>query len=524
MNNFPSCLGQTYEFEYDIGQWTFGSISIIKHRDTGTLRTCKKVPKQLVSNASDVLRRLRGLKELQHPHIISVVDVLEDKANYYILTEFMQGGEISDWVERLMDGYCVQEQTVATYIRQVIVAMVHCNTANIYHGSLLPSSLWLSSKMPDAVVKVADFGLAPILDPDNMIAQRNRSPYTAPEIVSGEASFADGASDMYSIGAISHALLIGRAPGSRTKEAMLSSCFAASSGGMDGTLWADRSSVSRDFVLQLLRTWDERMSPARALQHSWLKQVQPVGTVDAIAKNDKDIQSKTLCYMLAVLMVPNMLPYRDFEQLQSNFIQQDTDGDGLAPRHVVQRILRGRCALKEAVDAAIKISDVHKSDVLDLCSVACADLIAREFFASGPTNQPLQGPFKATDLAPRMVKRFFEVFGGRQPFVTLSTLRTRLKTATAIEVESHAGVKYDEVLAGFPSNGQIDSQMLTSLLVANAGRGTPLCGDDLKLARKDGYEIDPLVSFKTHVTNFLRGCGLPALARDESTDYGPSDM
>merc|ERR1719163_400939 len=205
------------------------------------------------------------------------------------------------------------------------------------------------------------------------------------------------------------------------KEPLFSSCFAIS--GADSQIWSERSPVSRDFVQQLLAPWDDRLSAARALQHPWLKGAQPAGAVATEQPDSKDVQQKTLCYMLAVLMVPNMLPYRDFEQLQSNFIQNDSDGDGLAPRHIVQRILRGRCALKEAVDAAIKIADVHKSDVLDLCGTACADLMAREFFAAGPTGQPLLGPFRASDLAPRMLKRFFEVFGGRQPSVTLSNIR-----------------------------------------------------------------------------------------------------
>merc|ERR1719491_2531683 len=91
--------------------------------------------------------------------------------------------------------------------------MVHAHSFQVYHGALLPSSLSLSSKMPDAYVKVSDFGLASILDPDNMILQRNRSPYTAPEILSGEASCLDEAVDIYSLGAVAHALLVGRAPG-----------------------------------------------------------------------------------------------------------------------------------------------------------------------------------------------------------------------------------------------------------------------------------------------------------------------
>lgn len=493
----PTALDEKYEFEYDVGQWTFGSILVVRRRNAKELYTCKKVPKSLVGNSSGVLAKLRALQELQHPHIISVVDVLEDRSYFYILTEFMQGGEVSDWAERLMDGYVIQEQTIATYIRQVLIAMVHCNSANVFHGALMPSSLSLTSKMPDATVKVGDFGLAAILDPDNSIAQSKHNPYTAPEIASGEYAFVDASSDMYSIGAIAHALLIGRAPGpSYEKQPMLVSCWGG--GRADSQLWAERSRTSRDFVNHLLSPWDDRLSPARALQHPWLKGVQSVGSAPDDAQA-KEVQQKLFCYTLAILMVPNMLPYRDFEQLQSNFEQNDVDGDGLAPIHIVQRILRGRCAVKEAVDAAVKIADVQKSGVLDLCGTACADLIAREFFAAGPTGQPLVGPFRAKDLAPRMLKRFFENFGGRQPFVTLSSLRSRLKTATATEVETHAGVKYDEILAEFPRGQNIDSQMLTSLIYANDGRGTPFAEDDYSSSK----EIDP--SFSSSLGQFLQG-------------------
>merc|ERR1719197_2080004 len=117
--------------------------------------------------------------------------------------------------------------------------MVHCNSANVFHGAMLPSSLSLTSKMPDATVKVGDFGLAAILDPENSIAQRNHSPYTAPEIASGEYAFVDANSDMYSVGAITHALLVGRAPGpTRTKQPVIVSCFGG--GSADAQLWSER--------------------------------------------------------------------------------------------------------------------------------------------------------------------------------------------------------------------------------------------------------------------------------------------
>lgn len=498
-------LDKKYAFEYDVGQWTFGKISVVRlHTDSSTLRTCKTVPKSLVKSSANVINQLKQLRELQHPHICSITDVLEDQNNYYIISEFMQGGEVSDWVERLQEGYAIQEQTCAAYIRQVVMAMMHSHSAQVYHGALLPSSLSLSSKMPDAFIKVGDFGLATLLDPDSTILQRNRSPYCAPEILSQESPFVDATSDMYSVGAIAHALLVGRAPSGNTDQGLLS---RMTGGRADEQAWSERSPMSRDFVMQLLQSWEERPTPARALQHPWLKgTVQSISGVLPDKTAEKEVQQKTLCYMLGVLMLPNSLPYRDFEQLRFSFADVDSDNDGLVPKHIASRLLRSRCALKEAVDAAIDVADVSHSDVHDLCSCAVADLIAREFFAAGPTGQPLLGPFRASDLAPRMLKRFFASLGTNQTTASLSVMRNRLRTATARDVELYAEVNYEDIFQGLPGKDAIDSPALAALLAGNGGRGTPLGSGTFGGKRSEGSST--LETFGGGIFNFLGQCGM----------------
>lgn len=476
MARLAAVLEDKYEFEYDIGQWTYGAISVYKHKATDKLRTCKTVPKQLVRSTGAEIAQLKNLRQLGHPHICSVTDALEDGQNYYIFSEHNQGGELSDWAERMDDRYVIQEQTCAAYIRQALIAMVHAHSFHIHHGAMLPSSLSLSSKMPDAVIKINDFGLTSILDPDNTVLQRNRSPYTAPEILSGESAFVDSSTDIYSLGAITHALLVGRAPGAQRDSGGMFSRMRGRSTDLEA-LWAERSSLCRDFCQKMLAPWDERITTARALQHPWLKGVQPITMNPKEEDLAKDVRHKMLCCSLAIMLVPVTLPFRDFEQLQQNFAAIDKDDDGLIPKQHAKQILRQRCQLKEAVDHALNIADIHKSDVFDLCAAACADLIAREFFANGTTHQPLVGPFGSTDLAPRMLKKFFEVFGGRQNSVTGTGLKARLRTATLREVEAHAGVDFEEMLSDFP-DGPIDAPKLTSLLSANAGRGTPLGNED----------------------------------------------
>jgi len=249
-----------------------------------------------------------------------------------------------------------------------------------------------------------------------------------------------------------------------------------------------------------------------------LKSVVPISIVSWQTDNEatREIRYKTLCYMLAVLLIPVLVPHRDFEQLRLAFVERDSDHDGFIPRRVAQKVLLGRCAFGEAVIAAMTIADVGKTDVLDLCATACADLIAREFFASGPTSQPAVDSFKPTDLALKMMKQLFESFGDRRqqaPTVTASAVRSRLRTATARGVESHAGVQYDDIISCLPEEKAIDGKELASHLTMHSGRGTPLGATDMSpKASNDSWGS----ALGRDVLSMFQSCGVGGSGREDS--------
>jgi len=496
-------LDTRYIREYDVGQWTYGSISVIKEKDTGKLKHCKTVPKALVRSANNVMEKLKALQELQHPHIASITDLMEDDKNYYIISDHYMGGDVQDWLERLDEGNWLQEQTCAAYVRQALLALSHSHSAQVYHRDLKPSSLILTTKLPDAVVKVGDFGLANILDPDNAIIQKNPNSYTVPEILKTSEPVHGAAADMWSIGAVAQALLVGHGPDENRGSWLL--------GRQEDEGWSERSPMARDFVQRLLRPAGERPTAAKALFHPWLKGIMPLNTLNASQGNTqeaRELRYKTLCYTLAIILLPVVVPYRDFDQLRAAFQQMDPDRDGFIPRAVGQRLLLSRCNINEAVMPALSIVDVGRTDTCDLASIAIADLIVREFFASGPTSSPLVGPFGATDLAPRLLKRFFEVFGDKRngaavAAVQAGSIKSKLRTATAKDIEVHANVRYDDLLSCLPEDRVIDSQLLTTQLSASAGRGTPLGMDqelspiETKSAWGGGFSLDILGIFHT---------------------------
>merc|ERR1712032_528625 len=217
------------------------------------------------------------------------------------------------------------------------------------------------------------------------------------------------------------------------------------------------------------------------LQHPWLRSLTSptVSSYKSDTDQVKDVRHKYLCYSLAVLLIPCMLPQRDFEQLRAAFEQTDADNDGYISRYIAQRLLMKRgVASQDAAKASVLIVDIGKTDVIDLCGMACADLVAREFFSS----KSVSGSFRAADLSPRMVKRFFEVYGDRaQAGTSLAGMASKMRTTTAQCMQKYAGVSYEEILGSFPRTSAIDIQTLVGTLSAHEGLGTPLgtSADDL---------------------------------------------
>jgi len=487
-----------YVFEYDVGQWTFGNVAVYKDRESSTLRTCRIVPKNLLRNPADALNRFRQLQGLKHPHVASMVEVIEEPGNLFIVSEFYAGGAIDDWVaevESMGHNTGIDEATCCGYTRQALLALVHCERQGVVHGDLRPSSLLLTTKNSDAAVKVDGAGLTSVLDPDRSQRRRHGGPYTAPEVMDGSAPFGSGAPDVWSLGAIAHALLTGKPP-NQGGGGVFSGLFSARDDE-----WAERSDLSRDFVDTLLRPIGERPTAVQALQHPWIKALMPSGPG---ASPIQDVPSKTLCYMLAVLLVPTLVPLGDFEKLHWSFLQADTDGDGLVPQAVAHRLLQTRTLTKDVAEAAIEMADIGGTGVVDMCAVAVADVIGREFLSHGPAP--------ASEISQHLMKRFFTIYSDtNSSTVTSGQIRNRLRTATRREMERCCGVSYDQVLVSFPDDCPLSAQILAASFINCGGQGTPIGGSLQKAPDELSQFIFGLDGLENVIGGIFQACGLSRL-------------
>ena len=177
--------------------------------------------KMLFEDAADAAARRRFQREAQmasalnHPHIVIVHDAGEVDGRQYLVTEFVDGGTLRDWItERPRD-----RRSLLELLAGVADGVAAAHAAGILHRDIKPDNV-LVTKTGHA--KVADFGLAKF-DEDRdartaAIPTRDTRPgavvgtiaYMSPEQATGRPL--DVRSDIFSFGVMLYELLAGHCP------------------------------------------------------------------------------------------------------------------------------------------------------------------------------------------------------------------------------------------------------------------------------------------------------------------------
>lgn len=109
------------------------------------------------------------LRNLDHPNIVKLYELYEDPKNYYLVTEYCNGGELFDRIKRLN---FFTEKQAADLMKQILGAVVYCHAQNIVHRDLKPENLLFVSDKADAKLKVIDFGTSRKFDPTKRMTKR----------------------------------------------------------------------------------------------------------------------------------------------------------------------------------------------------------------------------------------------------------------------------------------------------------------------------------------------------------------
>ncbi len=144
-----------------------------------------------------------------HPHIVTVHDIGDEDGQPYIVSQYMEGGDLDALVRRAENHRLPLDEAIriANEVRQ---ALEHAHSRGIIHRDLKPGNIWLTQ---DGTAKLGDFGLAVALERSRLTMEGmmvGTVAYMPPEQALGRQP--DARSDLYSLGCVLYEMVTGRPP------------------------------------------------------------------------------------------------------------------------------------------------------------------------------------------------------------------------------------------------------------------------------------------------------------------------
>jgi len=176
-----------YEIIKELGRGAMGLVYQAHDPEIDRLIALKVLREDRLTSAAFVqrfLKEARAIGRLSHPRIVTVYDVGQDHGTIYIAMELLQGEPLNALLEKKK----FSPEEITNLGIQVAETLDYAHQKGIVHRDIKPSNILVQ---PDGQIKITDFGIAHIEDPEASIQTQageilGTPAYMSPEQVRGQ--------------------------------------------------------------------------------------------------------------------------------------------------------------------------------------------------------------------------------------------------------------------------------------------------------------------------------------------------
>lgn len=223
-----------WDFIRTIGAGSMGKVKLARHNSTSEKCAVKIVPRaaKLYQRAhandvpktaeeaaqrqkefeKEVARDKRTIREgalgrlLFHPHICRLYEMVPMTNHYYMLFEYVEGGQLLDYI---VSHGSLNEKYARKFARGIALALDYCHRNNVVHRDLKIENIMINQK---GDIKIIDFGLSNLYLPKSLLKTYCGSLYfAAPELLSAKP-YTGPEVDIWSFGVVLYVLVCGKVP------------------------------------------------------------------------------------------------------------------------------------------------------------------------------------------------------------------------------------------------------------------------------------------------------------------------
>ena len=192
-----------------LGTGSFGRVLLVRKKNNDKLFAMKILLKSYLKqkHQEEHTKTERDLMvSIDCPFVMDVKYAFQDEIHLYLVTEFMQGG---DMFFHLHDKGLFKKERTKFYIIEIILGIEYLHSKNMIYRDLKPENILMDK---EGHIKVTDFGLSKILDDmnDKVFTLCGTPQYIAPEVIQKKGY--DKGVDWWSLGCIFYEMLTGYMP------------------------------------------------------------------------------------------------------------------------------------------------------------------------------------------------------------------------------------------------------------------------------------------------------------------------